>query len=341
MSANRSTSNQSTIRIEGLTKSFQVKQKQQGLWGSLQALVSPQYTEKQAVKEINFSVDQGEILAFLGPNGAGKSTTIKMLTGILHPSGGHAEVLGYCPWIDRHQLAYHIGSVFGQKSQMWYHLPPIDTFELVSRIYEIKRQDYLLRRDDLVQRFELEPYLHTPVRKLSLGERMRCEIAAALMHRPKVVFLDEPTIGLDVVVKQKIRELIREMNREEGTTIFLTSHDPGDIEQLCKRAIVINHGQMVLDDKVAAIKRDFLTHKTIRLELSEAAADFSMPGVVVLKQKETRLKLSVNTSQTTIEAVLAYIIQQYRIVEVTIEDPPMEEIITHIYARSIEGGGVS
>ncbi|HEY0826779.1 MAG TPA: ATP-binding cassette domain-containing protein [Bacilli bacterium] len=331
----------STIRIEGLSKSFQVKQKQQGLWGSLQAFVKPKYLEKQAVKEINFSVDQGEILAFLGPNGAGKSTTIKMLTGILHPSGGYAEVLGYCPWIDLHKLAYHIGSVFGQKSQMWYHLPPIDTFELVSRIYEIKRQDYLLRRDDLVQRFELEPYLHTPVRKLSLGERMRCEIAAALMHRPQVVFLDEPTIGLDVVVKQKIRELIREMNREEGTTIFLTSHDPGDIEQLCKRAIVINHGQMVLDDKVTAIKRDFLTHKTIRLELSEAAADFLLPGVVVLKQKDTRLKLSVNTSQTTIEAVLAYIIKQYRIVDVTIEDPPMEEIITHIYARSIEGGDVS
>lgn len=209
--------NASAIRVEGLSKSFAVKQKASGLLGSMQSLFKPRYTEKAAVHRIDLTVEQGETLAFLGPNGAGKSTTIKMLTGILHPSGGQAHVLGLCPWTQRSRLAYHIGSVFGQKSQLWYHLPPIDSFELMSRIYELKRSDYFSRRDDLVRRFELEPYLHTPVRKLSLGERMRCEIAAAMLHRPKIVFLDEPTIGLDVIVKHKIRELILEMNREEGT----------------------------------------------------------------------------------------------------------------------------
>lgn len=329
----------SAIRVHGLTKSFTVKHKRAGLSGSLQGLFKPQLSEKVAVHPIDFTVEQGEVLAFLGPNGAGKSTTIKMLTGILHPSAGEATVLGYRPWVDRQKLAFHIGSVFGQKSQLWYHLPPIDTFELMGRIYEMRTGDYLKRRDDLVERFELGPYLHTPVRKLSLGERMRCEIAAALLHRPQIVFLDEPTIGLDVVVKHKIRELIREMNREEGTTLFLTSHDAGDIEQLCKRAIVINHGQIILNETVSNMKREYFTQKTIRLKLHETPQAFAIPGVTVVKQKGSGLRLSVDTSATTIEQVLAHIVQHYHLEDVTIEDPSMEEIITHIYARTAKEVG--
>lgn len=320
------------IWVQGLTKSFTVKHKKEGLMGSMVSLFKPDLTEKTAVYPIEFQVEHGEIMAFLGPNGAGKSTTIKMLTGILYPSGGTADVLGFCPWTDRKKLAFHVGSVFGQKSQLWYHLPPVDTFDLMSHIYELKRADYVKRRDELVEQFELGPYLRTPVRKLSLGERMRCEIAAALLHRPKIVFLDEPTIGLDVVVKQRIRELIREMNRQEGTTIFLTSHDAGDIEQLCKRAIVINHGAIILDEKVSSMKRNYLTHKTIELKLVEAPDHFALAGVKVLKQNGRGLKLSVDTTTTTIEDVLAYIVRHYRLEDVTIEDPPMEEIITHIYA---------
>jgi ABC-2 type transport system ATP-binding protein len=208
------------IVVQQLCKSFQLKRKREGLLGSLQSLWKPDYVRKKAVKPIDFNVEQGEMLAFLGPNGVGKSTTIKMLTGILHPTSGSAYVLGFCPWKQRKELAFRVGSVFGQKSQLWYHLPPSDTFELMSRIYELKRGDYSERRNDLVRRFELEPYMNTPVRKLSLGERMRCEIACALLHRPGLIFMDEPTIGLDVVIKQKIRELIRELNREEGTTLF-------------------------------------------------------------------------------------------------------------------------
>ena len=173
----------SAIRVQGLTKSFEVKHKRAGMLGSIRSLFRPELSEKVAVHPIDFTIEQGEVLAFLGPNGAGKSTTIKMLTGILHPSGGQAEVLGYCPWTDRQQLAFHVGSVFGQKSQLWYHLPPVDTFELMGRIYEMGKQDLQKRRDELVERFELGPYLHTPVRKLSLGERMRCEIAAALLRQ--------------------------------------------------------------------------------------------------------------------------------------------------------------
>ncbi|MFC7440983.1 ABC transporter ATP-binding protein [Laceyella putida] len=273
------------------------------------------------------------MLAFLGPNGAGKSTIIKMLTGILHPTNGHAEVLGFNPWQERAKLAFHIGSVFGQKSQLWYHLPPIDTFELMSRIYELPRGDYHKRRKELIERFELGEFLETPVRKLSLGQRMRCEIAATLLHRPKIVFLDEPTIGLDVVVKHKIRDLIKEMNKEEGTTLFLTSHDAGDIEQLCKRAIVINHGRIILDDTVSNMKRQFLKHKTIHLKLQEVPSRFDIPGVKLVKQKGAGLRLSVDTSQTSIENVLSHIVQNYHLVDVTIEDPSMEEIITHIYAQ--------
>ncbi|HZG85731.1 ABC transporter ATP-binding protein [Paenibacillus sp.] len=326
------------IVVEGLTKTFRTKRKAEGLAAAVRGLFRPDVVDRTAVAPISFEAVQGETLAFLGPNGAGKSTTIKMLTGILHPSGGEASVLGLTPWRDRAKLSYRIGSVFGQKSQLWYHLPPIDTFELMRSIYELRRRDYERRRDLLIERFRLQPYLQTPVRKLSLGERMRCELAAALLHRPDIVFLDEPTIGLDVVVKQHIRELIRELNREEGTTFFLTSHDPGDIEQLCRRAIVINHGRIILDQPVAVLKRELLTQKTVKLELAnaEAAERFACEGARVVERSERRVTLSVDTAATSIERVLAGIVGTVPIRDVTIEDPPMEDIIAHIYEKKGE-----
>lgn len=327
------------IRAQGVSKVFMAKKKKEGLFGSVQALFHPEYTAKTAVHPIDLEVERGEFVAFLGPNGAGKSTTIKMLTGILHPSSGSAEVLGMCPWKERSKLGFRIGTVFGQKSQLWYHLPPIDTFELMSRIYEMGRSDYISRRNELIERFELQPYLHTPVRKLSLGERMRCEMAAALLHRPDMVFLDEPTIGLDVIVKLKIRELLLEMNRQEGTTLFLTSHDAGDVEQLCRRAIVINHGMIILDDQVANLKRTFMTHKTIILKLREPAEENMrlQDGVELLERRELELKLSVDTTRSTIESVLTRLLADYKLNDVTIEDPPMEQIITRIYEETGKG----
>lgn len=325
------------LQVEGLTKQFRVKRKTPGLAGSLASLLKPEWTEKTAVRGIDLNVREGETVAFLGPNGAGKSTTIKMLTGILHPTAGQAQVLGFTPWKERSRLAYGIGTVFGQKSQLWYHLPPLDTFELISRIYELDRGDFFRRRDDLIERFSLGPYLQTPVRKLSLGERMRCEIAAAFLHRPRLLFLDEPTIGLDVLVKQRIRELIAELNREEGTTVFLTSHDSGDIERLCRRAVVIHHGGIILDGPVEKLKREVLQYKTVSLKLAEPAPiALELPGADVLHSDQYELRLSVDLTATDMESVLAVLVSRLRIADVTIEDPPMEEIIKHIFARKQE-----
>ncbi|MGO8673160.1 MAG: ATP-binding cassette domain-containing protein [Capsulimonadaceae bacterium] len=323
----------SVICVEGLRKEFRAKQKQPGLAGSLRAFVRPTYRVSTAVRDIEFSVNAGDLVAFIGPNGAGKSTTIKMLTGILHPSGGNARVLGLTPWRDRQTLAFNIASVFGQRSQLWQHLPPLDTFNLLARIYEIDPVEYRARVRSLIDLFELGPLMQTPARKLSLGERMRCEIAAALLHRPAVVFLDEPTIGLDVVAKVRIRELLRRMNREEGTTIFLTSHDTGDIEQVCERVMVVNHGALVLDTSIVELKRSYLRTKVIDLKLHGASDDLHLPGVTVLSRSEYGVRVSVNTDEHGIDAVVGRLLAHYSVHDITIEDPPMEEIITRIYAE--------
>ena len=245
------------IRVENLSKTFRVKRKEKGMRGSVKAIFHPQTEEIRAVNGVSFSVEEGEMLAFIGPNGAGKSTTIKMLTGILYPDGGRVEVLGVDPTKKRRQLAYQIGTVFGQKEQLWTHLTPYDNFRFFGAIYDLTERETEARIGELSERFALKEFIDTPVRNLSLGQRIRCEMVAALIHKPKVLFLDEPTIGLDPVVKENVRELIRQMNREERTTIFLTSHDVGDIEKLCRRIIIVNDGQIVLDDSVEHVKSHY------------------------------------------------------------------------------------
>jgi len=321
------------LRTRGLGKTFRVKRKEAGLSASFRSLWKPNWETKEAVRGIDLTVREGETVAFLGPNGAGKSTTIKMLSGILHPSYGEAEVLGFTPWKEREELAYRIGTVFGQKSQLWYHLPPIDTFELIGTVYELKRDEFAKRRNDLIERFELGPYLHTPVRKLSLGERMRCEIAASMLHRPKLLFMDEPTIGLDAVVKQRIRELIRERNRKEGTTVFLTSHDAGDVESLCSRAIVIHHGGVLLDEPVERMRREVLSRKNVTLKLAEGADPSGLPEIdgAEWEKADGGYCLAVDLKRTTIERVLGELIGRVGFTDVNVEDPPLEEIIKHIY----------
>lgn len=342
------------IEVDRLAKTFRTRERGEGLAASMRSFVAPRYRERKAVKHISFSLDAGEVLAFIGPNGAGKSTTIKMLTGILHPTSGTIQVLGMTPWRQRRELAYSISSVFGQKSQLWYHLPPQDTFNLLANIYELDMQEYRKRRDFLVEVFDIEDHMRTPARKLSLGERMRCELAAALLHKPRIVFLDEPTIGLDVIAKQKIRDLIGVLNREEGVTVFLTSHDAGDVEQVCRRAIVINHGEIILDAPVERLKRDYLKAKTIDLLLKEPANNFvkidaeagtqrlsiqspgaiheelqDIAGVRLLKVDGYSLKLEIDTSHTSLEPILGALM--HSVVDMTITDPPMEEIIAAIY----------
>ncbi len=245
------------ITVENLSKTFRVKRKEKGMYGSIKAIVHPQTEEIRAVNGVSFSVEEGEMLAFIGPNGAGKSTTIKMLTGILYPDGGKAEVMGIDPTKKRRQLAYLIGTVFGQKEQLWTHLTPYDNFRFFGAIYDLSERETERRIGELAERFGLGNFIDTPVRNLSLGQRIRCEIVASLIHKPKVLFLDEPTIGLDPVVKENVRELIKEMNKEEQTTIFLTSHDVGDIEKLCRRIIIVNDGRIVMDDSVEHLKHHY------------------------------------------------------------------------------------
>jgi ABC-2 type transport system ATP-binding protein len=324
------------IEADHLSKQFNAKQTAPGLLGSLRSVVRPVYRQTVAVADCTFGVDAGELVAFIGPNGAGKSTTIKMLTGILYSSGGQARVLGLVPWVERRLLAYNIAAVFGQKSQLWYHLPPQATFDLLARIYELDEREYRRRAAMLIDLFELAPHLHTAVRRLSLGERMRCELAAALLHRPKVIFLDEPTIGLDVIAKQRIRALIRQLNADEGVTVFLTSHDADDVEQICRRVIVINHGALILDEPIATLKRDFLQTKVVDLRLHERNGGWTsapLPGVRLLEQGDWGLRLEVDTAEQPIDRVMAHLVANHRVADITISDPPMEEIIAQIYQR--------
>ena len=287
-----------------------------------------------AVESLDLSIDSGEAIAFIGPNGAGKSTTIKMLTGILTPTSGTARVLEMVPWRERSQLTYQIGAVFGQRSQLWYHLPPRDTFELLARVYNLEPTRYAARRDMLIDRFGLNAFLDTPVRRLSLGQRMRAEVAASLLHEPRILFLDEPTIGLDVVGRQELRDMIREWNRNEGLTVFLTSHDAGDIEQVAKRVIVINHGRIVFDDRVSTLRRRYLNAKILGVRFHDEPQWQPLAGVDVQKAAEYALKLHVDTSAVSIERVMTQVMAAGAVADIAIEDPPLEEIIAHIYTRA-------
>lgn len=328
----------SIIKVENLHKNFKVKTKEIGLKGSLKALVSPSYRDVQAVNNISFEVEKGEILAFIGPNGAGKSTTIKMMTGILYPTAGKIEVLGMNPAKKRKQLSFRIGTVFGQKSQLWFHLPPMDSFNLLGNIYEMDKVKLKKRIEFLKEVFEISDFMDVPVRKLSLGQRIRCEIAASILHEPDIIFLDEPTIGLDVVVKQKIRELILKLNEEEKTTIFLTSHDAGDIEQLCKRAIIINHGEVVLNETIGQLKSNYLNKKLISIKYNEAVKiDNGLLNIA--ENHEGCLKVQVDTSKEDIEEVLTKLIKYGKVKDITINEPPLEEIIAYVYKQ--KGGALN
>jgi ABC-2 type transport system ATP-binding protein len=326
------------IRVEGLTKDFRIRIKPEGPLASLRAIVAPRTRSLRAVDGISFAVERGELLAFIGPNGAGKSTTIKLITGILHPDAGRIEVLGLDPHRDRKRVAYRIGTVFGQKSQLWFHLPPLDSFRLLAGIYDVERREAARRIEELTAIFDIADVLEQPVRKLSLGQRIRCEVAASLIHRPEVLFLDEPTIGLDVVVKQRLRDLIRRVNSEDGVTVFLTSHDVGDIEKICRRAIVINHGTIVRDDTIKNMKYSLGGRRIIDLKLDSPLA-LDLAGVTVLKSHEYSAKLEVDLQQVDLETVIASIFGRNAVQDIAVSSPPMEEVIARLYKDEGQGGG--
>ncbi len=341
------------IEAEGLEKTFTTRVKPEGLKASFASLVKPRMREVAAVKGVSFEVESGEVLAFLGPNGAGKSTTIKMLTGILAPSAGKARVLGLDPAKERLELSRYIGAVFGQRSQLWFHLPPADSFRLIGAIYEIDESDRIWRQAELVERFGLAPYMDVPVRKLSLGERIRCEIAASLLPCPQVLFLDEPTIGLDVIAKREIRLLLAEAAEVDDVTVFLTSHDIGDIEKLCKRAIIIHHGEVVVDESMKDLRHRALARKLVGVKYAEPVR-FQIDGLSPVKVKAadvagaagiagaagvagagdgawTAASFEVDTRCHQLPDLIRALAEKGEILDLTVEDEPLENIIAGIY----------
>ena len=323
------------IEVKGLKKSFKVKLKEKRFKGTIKSMVKPKYKTIKAVNNLSFSVEKGEMIAFIGPNGAGKSTTIKMLTGILHNESGTINVMGLDPKKDRKKLAYEIGCVFGQKEQLWTHLTPYDNFKFFGAIYDLDDRIVEKRINELKELFELEEFIDTPVRNLSLGQRIRCEIVASLIHEPKILFLDEPTIGLDPVVKENIRRLIKRMNKEYKTTIFLTSHDVSDIEKLCKRVIIVNHGKIVLDDSMENLKYHYLNKKIIDAKMKEPVNLDDEDGICILKDKGYNLKIEVDTNKKSVSDALK-LLNPDNIIDINISNVPLEEIISNIYSSGDE-----
>lgn len=331
------------VSLQGLSRTFERPDVSVPVRGIRRLWTRQPTVEAVALHPTTFQVNAGESVAFIGPNGAGKSTTIKILTGILHPTAGMATVLGHVPWLDRNALSREIATVFGQKSQLWYHLPARDSFTLLTRIHDLDADQARRRAGALCERFGLEAVLDRPVRTLSLGERMRCEVAVALLHSPRVLFLDEPTIGLDVIARQELRSVIRELNQRDGVTVFLTSHDAGDVERVCDRAIVIHTGRVAFDGSIETLRRDFVRRKTISLELSSPfAGEIPItPGVVSAQLTPMRWQLQVDTTVMPVETVLAGLIGRMQIADLTITDPPMEDVIAAIYGQASSSGVMS
>lgn len=316
------------IEVKELNKVFTKTIKKNGI----KSFFFPEKREYQAVKNVSFKIEEGEIVAFVGPNGAGKSTTIKMLTGILHPTSGEISVAGFNPSKDRKKLAYKIGCMFGQKSSLWMHLPAIDTYRLFGAMYDIPKDELEIRIKDVIEMFDLQDIVNIPVRKLSLGQRMICEIAAIMLHKPEILFLDEPTIGLDIVVKEKVRNAILKINRENNTTIFLTSHDLDDIEKLCERIIIIDNGSIIKDENLENLKREYFKEKfiTILYENSIENVDFDYP---IVSKENNKVIIKVDTSIYQISNILEKFMKYGNVIDLEAMPVPLEEVIYDIYTK--------
>jgi len=319
------------ISVSNLTKTYYTYRRGSSFTDTLKSFFRRERISINAVNNVSFEVEEGQIAGILGPNGAGKSTTIKMLTGTLYPTSGNISVMGYTPFRDRNTYVNHIGAVFGQKSQLVWDIPPVDSFHMNKAIYSIPEKEFKKTLDELTSLFELEDIIEKPTRVLSLGERMKCEFVMAMLHRPKIVFLDEPTIGLDVIAKQKIRAFIREMNRQ-GVTFILTTHDLEDVEQLARKVIIINHGQKVFDGTLQNLKMNLGAKKIIRVILTEPVADIKLDGVKVIeKNSDLEYTMEVDLENNSINAVIRQLTEMCEFSDISIKELPMEKIITEIY----------
>jgi ABC-2 type transport system ATP-binding protein len=320
----------SIISLSSLSKHYKVPVRESGLKASIGSLVKRKFNIVKAVDEISFQIEPGEVVGFLGPNGAGKTTTLKMLSGLLYPTNGKAQVLGYEPSRRQHDFLKQITLVMGNRQQLVWDLPALDSFELMRAIYSIPQADFTRTRDEFIDLLELKDLVTKPVRNLSLGERMKMEIAGALLHRPKVLFLDEPTLGLDVTMQRRIRSFVAEYNQRYGATVLLTSHYMADVEALCKRVIVIHHGKVLFDGELGCLVEEFSAFKTVGVTLQTASADLNKYGEVI-SQDGTRFMLRVPKASTA--QVTARLLADLPVDDLNVEDPPIEDVIEMVFAH--------
>ncbi|XXY53286.1 ATP-binding cassette domain-containing protein [Sorangium sp. So ce269] len=322
------------IVVEDLRKAYRVAERRQGAWGAVAGLVRPRYRAVDALAGVSFSLDRGELVGYIGPNGAGKSTTVKILAGVLVPDSGRCEVAGRVPWRDRVAHVQRLGVVFGQRTQLLWDLPVIDSFELLRDIYRVGAADHARARDELVAMLDLAPLLDTPVRQLSLGQRMRCDLAAALLHAPELLFLDEPTIGLDAVSKLAVRRFVQRLNRERGVTVILTTHDMDDIEALCSRVILIAGGRVLSDGSLEALRAQVTAERWLIVDLTDPAAEIAEPHAEVIRREGDRVTLRFDPAEISTAELVGRVTARYPVRDLLVQNPPIDEIVARLY-----GGG--
>ena len=321
------------IAVDGLTKTFHVAERRPGAWNAIAGLVRRRTRAVNAITDVSFRLDEGELCGLIGPNGAGKSTTIKILCGILEPTSGRCEVGGLIPWRDRVRHVARIGAVFGQRTQLWWDLPVIESFALLRDIYRVPSERYRQTSNELIARLDLERLLATPVRQLSLGQRMRCEIAASMLHEPSVLFLDEPTIGLDAVAKLAVRDFVKTLNKARGVTVILTTHDMHDIEALTERVIVIGKGTILADGSLASLRRGALAERRLRVHFAGEPVALDIPGTTVRHRDGQSIELAFDPRTTSAHRLIAQVAAEFDVEDVHLEEPPIEEVIARFYAQ--------
>jgi viologen exporter family transport system ATP-binding protein len=319
------------IIVEGLTKTFRIAERTPGLTGALRGLVRRRQREIRALAGVSFAIERGELVGYIGPNGAGKSTTVKTLAGILVPDAGRVEIDGRVPWKQRIAHVARIGVVFGQRTQLWWDLPVIESFELLRDIYRVPQTDYARARDEMIELLDLAPLLDVPVRQLSLGQRMRCDLAAALLHGPSILFLDEPTIGLDAVSKLAIRDFIKRLNRERGVTVILTTHDMDDIETLCSRVIVIGNGAILSDGTLDELRGRVTRERWLTVDLADSASAIDEPDATLIRRDGARVCLAFDPQRVSPAELIHRVTSRHPIRDLFVENPPIETIIARLY----------
>lgn len=325
----------SIIQARDLSKTFYVTRRRPGLGGALRSLISAERREVRAVDRVTFDLREGELVGYLGPNGAGKSTTIKMLTGLLVPSSGMLSVDGFIPWKERERYVARIGAVFGQRTTLWWDLPVIESFELLQPMYRVPQDRFRRSLDAFVGLLDMEEFLHTPVRSLSLGQRMRADLCAALLHEPRLVFLDEPTIGLDVVAKERIRQFIQHINRERGVTVLLTTHDLSDVEKLCERVMIIDHGQVLYDGGLEKLNDRFESDWFLVVKFAEEYLDVRLPGLQDPMREDHRAVYRFDHHKVAAADLIQQLLPRFRIDDLEVRRPALEETIRRIYEERL------